>query len=832
MRVPAPKILTLALTLGTVSCSDPALLLTIDARADVGALDAVRIVVEREGAIVADQQFPLAGKALPQTVTVVSRGKGQGAVVVRVQGLWAGKAEASAAVETTLEARTAAATLERLCSGVDRCACELSACGTYACGLGADGCGSIRDCGGCGAGESCAQDAGLTGTCLAPCGDGFCREGEICWEGRCATAACAGVICPADARCVDGACYPQSCVGVVCPPAEVCAKGFCESARCVGVICPTDQTCADGLCYPKQCGTAACLPYEACLSGSCRDVSCVAVSCPNGKVCANGFCVSAVCNGVTCPAGKACGPAGLCVDVPCVGVSCAVGACDQGFCRENRPNGTGCQNAVQCASSSCVDAVCCADNCAGQCAACNLPGATGTCAPIAAGADPANECGNYFCAGGNACAQSCTSDSSCKAGAYCDTNNQCVARRGNGTSCSSANTCASGFCVDTVCCDGACGGVCQSCGSSGACGPSPARTDAANECGRYFCSGGAGCATSCADNTDCKTGFACFTGVCVPLKPNGSSCMTATECGSGICAYGGCGGFVQIHQMPVGGNFTAFADLDLVEPFIYALEEDRLLRFEKDGGGVTALYTPTGAPYFTDMEIDRTTMEAYLTADPFGTTRRVPLDGGAAVVYSPSTIGDRLALHGSDLFVASGRFNEIYKAAPRTGSAIALYIADGGDPVGLAAGAGRLYWANYDRRAVVEAATTSPGPLIERFVDPSPSCRPWKMALDATALFFASNCTTANSSAIYRMPVGTGTATPLVTAIPWVTALHLDGATLYFGGEDGTLWRMPANGSAAPTKLYAIGAPDYIVTDGTFVFWGEISTGAIYRGGK
>lgn len=71
----------------------------------------------------------------------------------------------------------------------------------------------------------------------------------------------------------------------------------------------------------------------------------------------------------------------------------------------------------------------------------------------------------------------------------------------NGVACATGNQCASGFCMDNVCCNAACGGLCQACsaakkgsGANGACGNIAAGTDPDNECaGNLNCNGAGVC---------------------------------------------------------------------------------------------------------------------------------------------------------------------------------------------------------------------------------------------------------------------------------------------------------------------------------------------------
>jgi hypothetical protein len=142
-------------------------------------------------------------------------------------------------------------------------------------------------------------------------------------------------------------------------------------------------------------------------------------------------------------------------------------------------NGEACALGTECTSTFCVDSFCCDMACAGECAACDgaLTGAAdGMCAPVTAGTDPDNDCGGTTCTAAGVCALQ------------------------NGDTCASGAECASTFCTDSVCCDMACGGLCESClgavvgsGSDGTCGFVADMTDPENECPGQSCDGAGGC---------------------------------------------------------------------------------------------------------------------------------------------------------------------------------------------------------------------------------------------------------------------------------------------------------------------------------------------------
>jgi hypothetical protein len=100
------------------------------------------------------------------------------------------------------------------------------------------------------------------------------------------------------------------------------------------------------------------------------------------------------------------------------------------------PDGSSCTGGAECASGICADGVCCNRACDGLCQACNVTGMEGTCAPVPAGEDPANDCAqdplascarDGTCDGAGtcrryqmaACPNSCSAPADCGAGQDC-----------------------------------------------------------------------------------------------------------------------------------------------------------------------------------------------------------------------------------------------------------------------------------------------------------------------------------------------------------------------------------------------------------------------------
>jgi hypothetical protein len=379
------------------------------------------------------------------------------------------------------------------CDGAGKCGSKTSYCSPYVCG----------------------RDA-----CLVQCkGDSDCTSGNYCDGGSCvakrtAGSACTGANQCASGYCVDGFCcytpctescgscglngHQGSCTPVMGPPVggrPACAGSGACAGTCNGTVSscsyPTTPcraaSCSDGIatlaaqcdgrgacppvammaCQPYQCGATACLGNcaidndcasgERCLGGVCQPKSALGVVCTGDAQCVSGYCVDGVCCESSCSgACQSCNSLGGCVLVSpapapgrprCPGSGMCAGRCD-GTSRD-------CvfpANETECAPASCTQGV------EGGAAYCDGSGACGERVFVA--------CTPYSCNGAH-CHFSCQSDSDCVEGARC-LDGACVLH-GLGSRCDSATQCASGFCAGGVCCESACNGACQMCGSDGRC---------------------------------------------------------------------------------------------------------------------------------------------------------------------------------------------------------------------------------------------------------------------------------------------------------------------------------------------------------------------------
>ena len=519
------------------------------------------------------------------------------------------------------------------CNGTGTCpSAATSQCSPYVCGASAckTTCTADLDCV---SGDYC--DAG--GACVPKKADGLsCSAPNQCGNGNCADGVCCNQACGGQCQ----ACNVSGSVGQC-----VAVAGAPHGAR---PACATDGSSCGGACdgvnaavcaYPTaQCRGASCSAGVATASASCNGAgSCPA---PATSACSPYACGPTACK-TSCSA-----------DADCAAADYCNGA---GACVPKKADGFACAASNQCSNGSCADGVCCNQACNGQCQACDVPGSVGQCVAVSgaphgartactgsgtcggtcdgsnvsacayptvqcrgascaagtatatascdgAGACPAavtTACAPFVC-GASACKTTCTADTDCVSGDYCDAGGACVPKKADGLSCSASNQCGSGNCADGVCCNQACGGQCQACNVSGsvgqcvavagaphgarpACGtdgsscggacdgvttaacayptaqcrgascsagvetasascngagscPAPVTTS----CSPYAC-GPTSCKTSCAADSDCAAADYCNgAGTCVPKKADGVACTASNQCGNGNCADGVC----------------------------------------------------------------------------------------------------------------------------------------------------------------------------------------------------------------------------------------------------------------------------------------------------
>jgi hypothetical protein len=227
--------------------------------------------------------------------------------------------------------------------------------------------------------------------------------------------------------------------------------------------------------------------------GPClTSADCDGLSCVDGVCCEQSTCA-------TCQSCDAAASAGVCAPVTnaddpdtCAGPK----TCDaSGACKLQI--GQPCAATGDCASGFCVGGVCCNRACDKSCETCAPTGSVGSCVTAPAGSATA-ACGAFLCNGTSAdCPTACNRDALCASGSWCNpTNGTCSTLKPGAQPCRTDDECQTKHCVDGVCCDSACNGRCQYCGS-GTC-LVPAGQDP-----RGDCAGDPSCGGTCQADGSC-----------------------------------------------------------------------------------------------------------------------------------------------------------------------------------------------------------------------------------------------------------------------------------------------------------------------------------------
>ncbi|HZS39530.1 MAG TPA: kelch repeat-containing protein [Polyangia bacterium] len=394
--------------------------------------------------------------------------------------------------------------------------------------------------------SSCSYPNAATGCRAATCSNGVATAAASCnGSGSCpapVTTNCGAYVCGATAcktfclatsdciaadYCNGTACAPRVPNGSACSRPEQCQSNYCIDGVCCNSAC-TGQCQACNL-TPGTCTTVTGAPVgsrPSCggtglCAGRCDGSSATQCTFPGSATncrsasCAGGTAtLAATCDGAgNCPAAQtvACSPyacgATACKSTCSADTDCASGDyCASGACAPKLALGSTCAGANQCVAGNCVDGVCCNSACNGQCQACNLPGAVGTCSFVSG----APVGGRTACTGSGTCGGTCSGASAA-----------CVYPSA-ATSCRAA-ACAGGVETFAASCDGA--------------GHCPAATT--QSCGAYVC-GATACRTSCATDGDCIGGDYCASGTCSGKLTLGAACGSGNQCQSGNCVDGVC----------------------------------------------------------------------------------------------------------------------------------------------------------------------------------------------------------------------------------------------------------------------------------------------------
>lgn len=399
-----------------------------------------------------------------------------------------------------------------------------------------------------------------------------CREPKQCENGNCVDGVCCrDALCPPGQRCdvpgFEGMCHPLGDLGDRCTIGSQCSSGFCVGGFCcASPQCPVGQFCNTGVCAgpappgnnctaneqcnPPFCVNGMCCNQPACpvgqrcdippFEGMCRPLLGLGQPCTDDGQCASGFCTDNVCCvSDNCGEAQRCnvpGREGICSFIPTPTPTPTRTPTPQG-------NGRPCADPGECVSGNCVNNTCCASPVCPFPQRCDVSGSPGVCAtPV-----PSD--------GG------CNKDSDCASG-NCDFTRPNPPFLGScgpphtptpvppGGSCQSTSQCVPGFACNVeegrICCERLeCpnGTSCRLPGKEGFCNalptPTPTRLPNGARCPNgVVCQSGNCVNDTCCESPVCPEGTRCdilgFEGRCVPPLPEGSLCLTQSDCAPGL----------------------------------------------------------------------------------------------------------------------------------------------------------------------------------------------------------------------------------------------------------------------------------------------------------
>ncbi len=400
----------------------------------------------------------------------------------------------------------------RYCDGAGVCKPPVTKkCNEYTCG----GTECRASCSGptdCATGYSCiagscvtSGDPGTVCTAATDCKSGNCIDGVCCTTASCST----GLRCDANGK---GTCSKPT--GATCTTTTECGSGFCVDGTCCDAKCDGQCEACDvsgsvGKCLPvvgKPHGARTACSGTGDCQAQCNGADRLTCGTPPGSstTCATPSCdgaagiakPAAYCDGAgncTPPKAVSCKPY-TCDAIACKSVCLAETDCATGYtCKDNAcvpKAGTACTAPTDCTSGFCVDGVCCNSACTGQCQACDVPGAAGTCTAIVG--DPHGTRTKCSDGGADVCkALTCDGVDGTKCAAF---------SHGVETACTKAS-CVAGVLTEEAVCD-----------NKGSCGVAKTRP-----CAPFVCDGTAKCKTSCATSADCAPGTLCTSGNCAAV---------------------------------------------------------------------------------------------------------------------------------------------------------------------------------------------------------------------------------------------------------------------------------------------------------------------------
>ncbi len=435
--------------------------------------------------------------------------------------------------------------------------------------------------GSCGTGKTCQNP----GSCNAKCVTKTCPQGQtLCNDGSCKTPACTTSSCGTGKTCQNAGTCSARCITKTCSSGQVLCNGVCKAPTCAENSA-TCTTCPDGQCGQPSTGQTCGDRKNSCQTCT-NDNSCSerprskTITCGSGSMSSYPYTTRQNPDGGSkTECGTTCYSKGACANSCSSNGDCGCGGtCNSGCCSSTGPSCSG--NTPHCSNGTCVE--CTSSNqCSGTCSSC----INGSCSSGQTCGERKNSCQvctnnnscserprtkNITCGSGGMSSYSYTSvqtpdgGSKTECGATCYKRGACANQCTSDTSCGFSNTAACGArcttgsngcrsCTSGTRCDSTCqscsGGSCvtDSCGS-GYFALYPDRNassgSTSRSCRGRTCHKPQACTDECSSSSSCtKCGASCTTGSdgCKDCT-GGTTCnSTCQSCSGGSCVTDSCG---------------------------------------------------------------------------------------------------------------------------------------------------------------------------------------------------------------------------------------------------------------------------------------------------
>ena len=339
---------------------------------------------------------------------------------------------------------------------VDGHCCGVASCGTCAACTGANGTCVAQAAGA--PGNLCPDSNGNTvcdgaaypnSQCKKNIGQA-CGGGSECYNGRCVDGYCCNTMCTGQCQACNVTGSLGTCSAVTgapvsprmaCNATDPMCAGSCNGMNQLACTYPGSGTSCPSVCTPGSGNMPAKVAPRACnMNGACATGS--AVNCANGTIkcnATNDGCLAHCASDADCISNDYCSSAGggTCTARHANGSSCVPEDCQMSpcnYCASNNCVATG----ECCQQTTCVPKAC-SDNGMNPSQQTVSTCASGMCSPTT------TSCGAYLCdPAASLCRSTCTADTDCFTGNYCDSTGHCVTEIQTGMPCNPAAECYMG----------------------------------------------------------------------------------------------------------------------------------------------------------------------------------------------------------------------------------------------------------------------------------------------------------------------------------------------------------------------------------------------------